>query len=139
MTVELACVESMQRLAEFVEHIVGHVHGRRDRSHPGQQQSPLHPPGSDGSGIDTHDLAQSEPRSTGLGLDRHGPGVTGDLGGHRARRIHIRKIEAARQLTGQAAHREGVPAIRCHVQLDHRIIETQNDFGIVAGLRSPFR
>ena len=132
IAVELGRIERVQRLAELVEHVVGDIDGRRDRAHTGEQQSTLHPPGCRRRRVDADDLAQRESRCVRGRFDGDRPCVTGDLGGDRARRIHEREIETAGQFTGEAADGEGVPAIGGHVELDDRVLQTQNGFGVVA-------
>ena len=132
---EASRVVGVQRLAELEHHVVGDVHDQGDRAHAGGQQPPLQPPRARGGRVDAVDPAGDEPRAGRVvQLDR--PRVA-------LRRRHLDPgrgvdevgVERARELAGEAAHREAVAAVRGDGQLDHRVVQAQQHRRVLAGRR----
>ncbi|GMA27112.1 hypothetical protein GCM10025874_03650 [Arenivirga flava] len=124
----------MDRLAELEHHVVGHIDGQRDRADARQAQ-----PGGDRCGgrparIEPLDRPRHEAHGAVATADRgvvaqddveaggsSGPAALARLGG----RVGERRAGGVGVLAGEAAHREGVAAVRRDVDLDGDVVQAE--------------
>ena len=143
LTVDPAAVMSVHGVAEFEHDVVGDVDRRRDGPDTREDETTTQPPRRHCGPIDTGNRAQCETAHAGSGLDRHRQCVT--LGRQYRHHVGVEggvdkfEVVGTRDLAGDTAHRQAVPAVGCDGQIEDHIIEAQHRDRVVAGLGRPGR
>ena len=137
---DLVGVEDVERAAQVVGHVVGHVDQRRDRAQADGAQARLQPRGAGA----VPEVAEQASGDEGAGV-RFVPGqvalpAQGALEGPGHGR-DVERLEFAeagrRQVARDAAHAQAVLTVGCDRNLDHRIVKAEQlgkwhaQFGIV--------
>ncbi len=119
-----AHVEGMERLAELVHHVVGHVDDVVDRPRA-RRNDPLGQPRRRRTDRDAPDDPSRVSRAQSGVHDLHAHEVRGRRTGllRSARGHAVGRPRDRRDLTRHAHHRQAVGAVRSHLQLEHRVAD----------------
>ena len=125
-TADEATVVRVHRMPQFEHHVVRHVHGRRDRPDPGQQQTALHPPRRHRMRVDAGHRPQPETLHARARVDGHRQRLAlGGQGGHH-RGVDVIEVVGVGDLAGHPSNGQAVAAVGRDRQMEHDVVEPQH-------------
>jgi len=130
---ELVGVVAVDRAADLEHHVVGDVHGQRDRAHPRLLEAARHPVRGGRCGVEAGDLAGDEDRAAGGVLDLDRVALAVGCGQVAVGGVVETDAVGERGLARDAAQRERVGAVGVDLELDDLLVEPEDVERTVAG------